>query len=200
MPPIRCPSGVHTVDLQPGSVPKCKRPYRLLPDREKALDELLEEFKRLGWIEPADAGAEWASPAFPVPKKFQGDFRLVVDYRELNEATIRDVFPLPLIDSLLERQGNGLVFSVTDLKHGFFQVPVAEKARPKAAFVTPNGLYQWRVMPMGLQNAPSRFQYMTDLLRPAKSATPYVDDVLIATVARTSKKLFESTNKTCVRC
>ena len=122
------------------------------------------------------------SPAFQVPKKAQGKFRLVVDYRELNEATVRDVFPLPLIDSILERQGNGLIFSVIDLKHGFFQVPVAEKDRPKTAFVTPNGLFQLRVMPMGLKNAPSRFQrMMTDLLRPANAATPYVDDVLIAT-------------------
>ena len=82
-------------------------------DREKALAELLEEFKRLRWIEPADAGAEWASPAFPVPKKSQGKFRLVVDYRELNEATIRDVFHLPLIDSILERQGHGSLVSST---------------------------------------------------------------------------------------
>ena len=122
---------MHSIDLQDGCIPKCKRPYRLPPDRQKALSELLEEFKRLGWIEPADAGAEWASPAFPVPKKSQGKFRLVVDYRELNKATIRDVFPLPLIDSILERQGKGLVFSVIDLKHGFFQVPVAEKTVPR---------------------------------------------------------------------
>ena len=72
-PLIRCPSGVHSIDLQDGCVPKCKRPYRLPPDREKALLELLYEFKRLGWIEPADAGAEWASPAFPVPKKSHGE-------------------------------------------------------------------------------------------------------------------------------
>ena len=143
---------------------------------------MFNEILKLGWIEPADDGAEWASPAFPVPRKTKDTWRLVVDYRELNEATIRDVFPLPLIDQILERQGNCLIFSVIDLKYGFFQVPLAPGDRVKTAFVTPHGLFQWRVMPMGLKNAPSRFQrMMTDILRPSKKSSPYMDDILIGT-------------------
>ena len=181
-PPVRCPSGLHTVHLKPGVTPKCKRPYQLPPEREKALEDLLDEVLRLGWIEPADDGAEWASPAFPVPKTTKGKWRLVVDYRELNEATIRDVFPLPIIDQILEKQGHGLIFSVIDLKYGFFQVPLAAESRVKTAFVTPRGLFQWRVMLMGLTNPPSRFQrMMTDVLRPAKASSPYMDDILIST-------------------
>ena len=93
-------------------------------------------------------------------------WRLAVRFRELNAATVLDVFSLPLIDDMLERQGRGRCFSVIDLKHGFFQIPLAEKERPKTAFETPTGLYQWRVMPMCLKNAPSPFQrVMTELLR-----------------------------------
>ena len=104
---------------------------------------------------------EWVSPAFPVPKPKKNKWRLVVDLRELNTATVADVFPLPLIDDLLERQGRGRVFSAFDLKHGFFQIPRAEEDRPQTACVTPNGLCQWRVMPiigpMGLKNAQVAF-------------------------------------------
>ena len=93
-------------------------------------------------------------------------WRLAVGFRELNAATVLDVFSLPLIDDMLERQGRRRCFSVIDLKHGFFQIPLAEEDRPKTAFETPNGLYQWRVMPMCLKNAPSPFQrVMTELLR-----------------------------------
>ena len=173
-------------DLIPGSVPRCKRPYRLPPDREAALEALLKEVLELGWIQPLDRGSAWASPAFPVPKKGAGKWRLVVDYRLLNEATVADVYPLPLIDQILESQGRCKVFSLLDLKHGFFQVPLAEADRHKTAFVTPKGLYQWRVMPMGLRNAPSRFQrIMAYVLRNGPAANAYMDDILVGSEGET---------------
>ena len=67
------------------------------------LDDLLDENLRLGLIEPADEGAEWASPAFPVRKTSKGKWRLVVDYHEVKEATIRDEFPVPIIEQILEK-------------------------------------------------------------------------------------------------
>ena len=137
-------------------------------------------------MEPADKGAEWGSLAFPVPKKTKGSWRLVVDFRMLNEVTVADVFPLPLIDTILNKHGHSRVFSVLDLKHGFYQVPLASADRSKTAFVTSSGLYQWRVMPMGLKNAPARFQrIMTELFRHVQSASPYMDDLIVSSAGDT---------------
>ena len=84
------------------------------------MKKLLAEFIERGWIEPSDS--EWASPAFIVPKKEKGEWRLVVDYRGLNEQTEHDSYSLPLIDSILQKQQKKRIFTVLDLKHGYHQI------------------------------------------------------------------------------
>ena len=84
------------------------------------MKKLLAEFIERGWIEPSDS--EWASPAFIVPKKEKGEWRLVVDYRGLKEQTEHDSYSLPLIDSILQKHRKKRIFTVLDLKHGYHQI------------------------------------------------------------------------------
>ena len=92
------------------------------------MGKLLAEFIERGWIEPSDS--EWASPAFIVPKKEKGEWRLVVDYRNLNGQTEHDSYSLPLIDSILQKQQKKRISTVLDLKHGYHQMPLHPDSRP----------------------------------------------------------------------
>ena len=143
------------------------------------MKKLLAEFIERGWIEPSDS--EWASPAFIVPKKEKGEWRLVVDYRGLNEQTEHDSYSLPLIDSILQKQQKKRIFTVLDLKHGYHQMPLHPDSRPCTAMSTPLGPMQWKVVPMGAKNGNAAFQrMMEDLLGPVGDcADPFVDDIII---------------------
>src|SRR2546429_10560 len=108
-----------------------------------------------GIIRPSKS--PWASPVVIVGKK-GGDKRLCVDYRKLNKLTEEDRYPLPRIDDLLDSLGGATWFSTMDLASGFWQVQMAKEDIKKTAFITANGLYEFTVMPFGLNNAPSTFQ------------------------------------------
>ena len=121
------------------------------------------------------------SPAFIVPKKEKGEWRLVVDYRGLNEQTEHDSYSLPLIDSILQKQQKKRIFTVLDLKHGYHQMPLHPDSRPCTAMSTPLGPMQWKVVPMGAKNGNAAFQrMMEDLLGPVRDcANPFADDIII---------------------
>lgn len=107
---------------------------------------------------------------------------LCVDYRRLNKITSKDVYPLPRIDDALDCLQGAEFFSSLDLRSGYWQVPMADADRPKTAFVTPDGLYEFNVMPFGLCNAPATFERMMDnILRGLKWKTClcYLDDVVV---------------------
>ena len=116
-PPDRGRFGTAKIKLKPNPKIYRHREYQLQGDRAEAMKKLLAEFIERGWIEPSDS--EWASPAFIVPKKEKGEWRLVVDYRGLNEQTEHDSYSLPLIDSILQKQQKKRIFTVSDLKHGY---------------------------------------------------------------------------------
>ena len=118
----------------------------------KLTDQLIAD----GKIEPGQS--PWSSPSFPVPKKRPGDYRLVVDFRALNEATIADAHPLPRIEDILQRQGKFKMWSVLDMKDGYHQVPLKESHRPLACMRTPRGTMRWKVLVMGLKNGNVIFQ------------------------------------------
>ena len=85
-----------------------------------------------------------------MPKKRPGDYRLVVDYRALNDATVADAHPLPRIEDILQRQGKFQIWTVLDLKDGFHQIPIRDDCKHFTCMSTPVGVYQWKVLPMCL--------------------------------------------------
>lgn len=125
----------------------------------------------------------WGFPVVLVKKK-DGEVRFCIDYRALNKVTKKDVYPLPRIDETIEALGGAVLFTTLDLKAGYWQIQVAEADRPKTAFTTKQGLYQFVRMPFGLTNAPSTFQrMMNSVLRGLTWMTclVYLDDIVVFT-------------------
>ena len=95
-----------------------------------------------------------ASPIVIIKKK-DDTIRLCVDYRRLNDMTQVDAYPMPRIDDILDQVGQARYITTLDLAKGYWQLPVAEEDRPKTAFITPRGLYQFKMMPFGLCGVPA---------------------------------------------
>jgi hypothetical protein len=133
-------------------------PRRMDVTRSEALRKQCEILIENKIIEPSTEA--YYSPAFMVPKKNPGEFRLVVDYKNLNKATSSEAWPIPNIRDTLERLGSKKCkyFAVFDLTSGYYQAPVHANARRFTSFSTPSGIYQWLRLPMGLKGAPSYFQ------------------------------------------
>jgi hypothetical protein len=149
-------------------------------ERGEALKKIIEDFVQIGWLEPSYS--DWGSAAFVVPKKEEGQWRLVVDYRGLNQCTVHDAYQLPLIEYFLQKHSGGIVFSVLDMKKVYHQMPLAKESRKLTAMNTPYGLWQWKVMPMGAKNGNAAFQRMMEwVLEEFDFADPFVYDVIIST-------------------
>lgn len=161
------------------SEPVVYHPYRLPEAEKKVVREIIADLLKNGIIRESDS--PYASPVTLVKKK-TGDYRMCIDYRKLNAITVKDKYPLPLIDDQIDRLGGNKYFTGLDLASGYYQVPVAENSITKTAFVTPEGHYEFLRMPFGLTNAPAVFQRLMDkVLGPLKNtiAFPYLDDVII---------------------
>ena len=134
--------------------------------------------ERAGIIERSSS--EWAAPIVLVKKK-DSTLRMCIDYRRLNTVLEMDAYPMPRVDELIDRLGDAQYITTLDLSRGYWQVPVRKEDQHKTAFTTPYGLFQFRVMPFGLQGAPATFQRMMDiLLRDVHDfSAAYLDDVII---------------------
>ena len=129
--------------------------------------------------EPSDS--PWTSPVLVVKKPGAAP-RFCGDFRKLNNITEKDSFPLPRIEDILSSVGDAQYYSTMDLLAGYGQIPVHPEDKPKLAFVTPDGLFQFKVMPFGPTNAPSVFQrHMQVVLGGLKwqNRLVYIDDIII---------------------
>ena len=169
----------HDIELLPGSQPPSKSPYRMslteLDELRKQLDKLLES----GFIRPSRS--PFGAPVLFVKKK-DGSMRLCIDYRLLNNITIKNKYPLPRIDELLNRLSGARYFSKLDLQSGYHQIRIKDADIHKTAFRTRYGSFEWLVLPFGLTNAPSTFMaMMQDILRDHldKYCISLLDDIMI---------------------
>ena len=174
--PGRTNLAVHSIETN--GPPTRLPPYRLPYCYRDSVKEELEEMLKHGVIERSNS--PWASPMVLVKKK-DGSLRVCVDFRRLNGVTRQDAYPMPRIDELIDRLGRAKVITTLDLSKGYWQVPVAAEDRAKTAFSSPYGLFQFTVMPFGLQGAPATFQRMMDeLLRGTEGySAAYLDDIVI---------------------
>ena len=167
----------HDIDTVPGKVVR-QRPYRIPAARREAIRAEVETMLTLGVIE--ESYSPWSSPIVIVPKP-DGSLRFCNDFRKLNEISRFDSYPMPRVDELIERLGPARFVSTLDLTKGYWQVPLTRRAQPKTAFATPDGLFQYTVLPFGVHGAPATFQRLMDrVLRPHRNyAAAYLDDIVI---------------------
>ena len=166
--------------INTGDHPPIRQPYRRIPaSRGEQAHQLVQEMLQKDVIQPSSS--PWASPVVLVQKK-DGSYRFCVDYRKLNRITRKDAYPLPRVDDTLDALEGTKWFSTLDLLWGYWQVEVSEKDREKTAFVTRDGLFEFKVMPFGLCNAPATFQRLMDLVLAGihwSSCLVYIDDIVI---------------------
>ena len=166
---------IDTGNAAPIRQPPCRMP---LAQKEEA-DQAVQDMSSQGLIEPSES--PWASPIVLVRKK-DGSLRFCVDYRALNSITRKDSYPLPRIDDTLDTLAGMTWFSTLDLKSGYWQVELDPQDKEKTAFTTGRGLWQFKVMPFGLCNAPATFERLMEQVLanlPLQTALVYLDDILI---------------------
>ena len=145
---IRVDDSVSPVQHAPRRVPAAIRTH---------LQEELGRLEDLGIISKVTLPTDWVSSLVVVPKK-NGQLRLCIDPRDLNKAIRREHYPLPTIEDIATRFSGARVFSILDVKQGFWHVPLEEESSYLTTFNTPFGRYRWLRMPFGISSAPEVFQ------------------------------------------
>ncbi|XP_066600140.1 uncharacterized protein [Prorops nasuta] len=171
----------HKIDVGSASAIK-QRYYPVAPVVQKAIYEEVDRLLKEGIIEPSHS--EWSSPIVMV-RKSGGSYRFCLDYRRVNAVSKKDAYPLPYMQSILERLKAARYISAIDLSQAYFQIPMEESSREITAFTVPGrGLFHFRRMPFGLTGAPATFQRLLDkLIGPEMEphAFAYLDDIIIVT-------------------
>jgi hypothetical protein len=171
---------IKTTDEIPVHTKSYRYPFVHKAEVAKQIEQMLEN----GIIRPSQS--PWSSPIWIVPKKMDASgktkWRIVVDYRKINEKTIDDRYPLPNINDILDKLGKCQYFTTLDLASGFHQIEMDPESIPKTAFNVENGHYEYVRMPFGLKNAPATFQRVMDnVLKDlqGKVCFVYMDDIII---------------------
>lgn len=151
--------------------------YRVSPGKREFLDAEITYMLQNDIAEPSSSS--WASPCILVPKQ-DGTPRFCTDLRKVNKVTKSDSFPLPRMDDCIDQVGSAKFVSKFDLLKGYWQVPLSKRAQEISSFVTPAGLYSYKVMPFGLKNAPATFQrLMNRVVSALKGCAVYLDDLVV---------------------
>ena len=167
----------HRIRLLPAATPHAQAPYRLSTLETRELQKVITNLLELGHIRPSTS--PWGAPVLFVKKK-DGSLRFCVDYRMLNKRSVRNMFPIPRTDELLDRIHGSTIFSKLDLRSAYSQVRIHPDDIEKTAFTTPFGHYEYLVLPFGLSNGPATFQtLMNRLVGQLPFAIVYLDDILI---------------------
>jgi len=169
----------HEIPIVEGKAPAFGKIYPMNPEQLSALKRYIDENLEKGFIRESKSPAGY--PLFFVPKK-GGKLRPVIDYRQLNEVTVKNRYPLPLIGEMMDRTSGAYWFTKMDLRGAYNLVRMKEGEEWKTAFRTKYGLYEYLVMPFGLTNAPATFQaFINNVLREYldEFVVVYLDDILI---------------------
>ncbi|GMF40664.1 unnamed protein product [Phytophthora fragariaefolia] len=161
------------------SAPIKQRPYRVSKAEGDVMEAEIQQYQELNLIRPSPS--PWASPVLMI-RKPDGGIRFCIDYRRLNAVTIKDCYPMPLIDDILDVLGKAKLFSTMDIASGYWNVPMAANSIDKTAFTCKYGLFEWLVMPFGLCNAVPAFErLMKNVLIDLKWRTclVYLDDCVV---------------------
>jgi hypothetical protein len=167
------------IELKLGTAPISRRSYRMPPNVLAELKTQLQDLLEKGFIRPSSS--PWGCPTIFVKKKDQ-TLRMCVDYRPLNEVTIKNKYPLPQISILFDQLTGARVFSKIDLRSGYHQIRIRPKDIPKTTFTMWYGLFEYLVMSFGLTNAPAHFTYlMNSVFMPEldKFVVVFIDNILI---------------------
>ncbi len=174
----------HAIHLEPGTTPINTRPYRLPESQKNEIDRQVEQL--LGEDIIVKSNSPWNSPLLVVPKKVGPDgkqkWRMVVDFRKVNEKTIGDAHPLPDITEILDQLGQSKYFTCLDMVMGYHQIELEPGDGPKTAFSTKQGHWEYKRLPFGLKTAPATFQKMMNSVLSGLTGTRcfvYLDDIVI---------------------
>ena len=166
----------HHVDVG-DATPIKQHPYRVYPVKRAYMRKEVMYMLEHGIIEPSRS--PWSSPCVLVPKA-DGTWRFCTDFRKVNNVTKSDCFPLPRIDDCIDCTGSLQFVSKFDLLKGYWQVPLSEEPKAISAFATPDGLYQYTVMPFGMRHVPATFQWMINhIIAGLEGCAAYLDDVVV---------------------
>jgi hypothetical protein len=167
------------IELLPGTPPISNRPYRMPVNKLVELKKQIAELQSKGFICPSSS--PWGAPVLFMEKKDETQ-RMCVDYRSLNDVTIKNKYPLPRIEDLFDQMKGASIFSKIDLRLGYHQLKIWELDIPKTTFRTRYGLYEYTVMSFGLTNSPAYFMYLMNKMFMEylnKFVVVFINDILI---------------------
>lgn len=169
----------HAIALEPDARPPNSKPYRYSPLQKDEIERQVHDMLRSGVI--THSMSPYAAPVLLVKKK-DGSWRFCIDFRRLNLVTIKNKFPLPIVDELLDELAGAQLFSKLDLRAGYHQIRMRAEDEEKTAFKTHHGHFHFRVMPFGLTNAPATFQCLMNSIfadYTRKFVIVFLDDILV---------------------